>query len=61
MCMQCRVLLLSLQTQAAGLTLTRASHVFLLEPAMDPAIEQQVCVDAMGVNAMGVDAMGVDA
>ncbi|KAG1672797.1 hypothetical protein FOA52_002785 [Chlamydomonas sp. UWO 241] len=36
-----RVLLLSLQTQAAGLTLVRASHVFLLEPAMDPAIEQQ--------------------
>lgn len=25
----------------AGLTLVRASHVFLLEPALDPAIEQQ--------------------
>ena len=36
------VLLLSLQTQAAGLTLVRANHVFLLEPALDPAIEQQV-------------------
>lgn len=25
----------------AGLTLVRANHVFLLEPALDPAIEQQ--------------------
>jgi hypothetical protein len=39
--LQVRVLLLSLQTQAAGLTLVRASHVILLEPALDPAIEQQ--------------------
>ena len=30
-----------LSHQAAGLTLVRASRVFLLEPAMDPAIEQQ--------------------
>ncbi|KDD72624.1 hypothetical protein H632_c3113p1 [Helicosporidium sp. ATCC 50920] len=36
-----RVLLLSHRTGAAGLTLVRASHVFLLEPSLDPAIEQQ--------------------
>ncbi len=36
-----RVFLLPMKTAAAGLTLTRASHVFLLEPAMDPAVEQQ--------------------
>jgi SNF2 family DNA or RNA helicase len=35
------VFLLSLGTAAAGLTLTRANHVYLLEPALDPAIEQQ--------------------
>ena len=38
---ECKVMLLSLQTQAAGLTLVRASRVFLLEPATDPSIEQQ--------------------
>lgn len=36
-----RVFLLSLQAGAQGLTLVRANHVFLLEPALDPAIEQQ--------------------
>lgn len=36
-----RVFLLSMRSGAAGLTLTRANHVFLLEPALDPAIEQQ--------------------
>lgn len=36
-----RVFLLPMRTAAAGLTLTRASHVFLLEPALDPAVEQQ--------------------
>lgn len=38
---QVRVFLLSLREGAAGLTLVRASQVFLLEPALDPAIEQQ--------------------
>lgn len=28
-------------TWPAGLTLVRANHVFLLEPALEPAIEQQ--------------------
>ena len=37
-----RVFLLSHRVGAAGLTLVRASHVFLLEPALDPSIEQQV-------------------
>lgn len=36
-----RVFLLSHRAGAAGLTLVRANHVFLLEPALDPAIEQQ--------------------
>lgn len=33
--------LLSLRAGSAGLTLTAATRVYLLEPAMDPAIEQQ--------------------
>lgn len=36
-----RVFLLCLGTAAAGLTLTRANHVYLLEPGLDPAVEQQ--------------------
>lgn len=36
-----RVFLLSHRAGAAGLTLVRANHVFLLEPALDPSIEQQ--------------------
>lgn len=36
-----RVFLLCLGAAAAGLTLTRANHVYLLEPGLDPAIEQQ--------------------
>ncbi|GAB4816117.1 hypothetical protein N2152v2_003163 [Parachlorella kessleri] len=36
-----RVFLLSHRAGATGLTLVRASHVFLLEPALEPAIEQQ--------------------
>ena len=36
--------LLSLQHGAAGLTLVRANHVFLLDIAADPAIEQQAVV-----------------
>ncbi|KFM24288.1 E3 ubiquitin-protein ligase SHPRH [Auxenochlorella protothecoides] len=36
-----RVFLLSHRAGAAGLTLVRANHVFLLEPSLDPAIEQQ--------------------
>jgi hypothetical protein len=36
-----RVFLLSLKAGAAGLTLTAACRVVLLEPALDPAVEQQ--------------------
>ncbi|PRW05825.1 E3 ubiquitin- ligase SHPRH [Chlorella sorokiniana] len=36
-----RVFLLSHRAGAAGLTLVRANHVYLLEPALDPSIEQQ--------------------
>jgi E3 ubiquitin-protein ligase SHPRH len=36
-----RVFLLSHRAGAQGLTLVRANHVFLLEPALDPAVEQQ--------------------
>lgn len=39
--MQVRVFLLSLRAGAAGLNLTAASRVFLLEPSPDPAVEQQ--------------------
>ncbi len=35
------VFLLSVRTGAVGLTLTMATHVFLLEPCLNPAIEQQ--------------------
>ena len=38
---QVRVFLLSLKAGAAGLTLTAACRVVLLEPALDPAVEQQ--------------------
>ena len=37
-----RVMLMPARTTAAGLTLTRASRIILLEPAPDPAIPQQV-------------------
>ncbi|KAF5839331.1 P-loop containing nucleoside triphosphate hydrolase protein [Dunaliella salina] len=36
-----RVFLLSLQHGAAGLTLCRANHVFMIDVSLDPAIEQQ--------------------
>lgn len=36
-----KVLLMSLRTDASGLTLTQATHVFLLEPSLNPAIEDQ--------------------
>ena len=36
-----RVFLLSHRAGAQGLTLVRANHVFLLEPSLDAAIEQQ--------------------
>lgn len=40
------VMLMPAKTAAAGLTLTAASRVILLEPAADPAIPQQVsCSD----------------
>jgi hypothetical protein len=39
-----QVFLLSMQHGAAGLTLVRANHVFLLDVAVDPAIEQQAVV-----------------
>eukprot|EP00798_Chlamydomonas_sp_ICE-L_P012663 gene12662-15896_t len=35
------VMLLVMKKDAAGLTLVRANHVFLLEPSLDPAQEQQ--------------------
>ncbi len=37
-----RVMLMPAKTAAAGLTLTAASRVILLEPAADPAVPQQV-------------------
>lgn len=37
-----RVMLMPARTTAAGLTLTAASRIVLLEPAPDPAIPQQV-------------------
>ena len=36
-----KVFLIGQRAGAQGLTLVRANHVFLLEPAIDPAIEQQ--------------------
>jgi E3 ubiquitin-protein ligase SHPRH len=38
---EARVFLLSHRAGAQGLTLVRANNVFLLEPALDPSIEQQ--------------------
>ncbi len=35
------VFLLSVRAGACGINLTAASHVFLLEPAMNPAMEEQ--------------------
>ena len=35
------VLLLTARSGAVGLTLTAASHVFLLEPNLNPAVEAQ--------------------
>lgn len=35
------VLLMLLKTTSAGLTLVVANNVFLLEPSLDPAVEQQ--------------------
>ena len=35
------VFLLTLRTGAVGLTLTAATHVFLLDPSLNPALEQQ--------------------
>jgi len=32
---------MSLRTDASGLTLTQATHVFLLEPSLNPAVEDQ--------------------
>ena len=44
------VLLLNLNTAASGLTLTEATHVFLAEPILNPAMELQAIgrVDRMG-------------
>lgn len=39
--MQVCIFLLSLRAGSSGLTLTVANRVFLLEPGLDPAIEQQ--------------------
>jgi SNF2 family DNA or RNA helicase len=35
------VFLLTMRTGAVGLTLTSATHVYLMDPAMNPAFEQQ--------------------
>lgn len=35
------IFLLSMRSGAVGINLTAASHVFLLEPAMNPALEDQ--------------------
>lgn len=35
------VFLLTMRTGAVGLTLTSATHVFLLDPALNPSLEQQ--------------------
>jgi hypothetical protein len=40
------VFLLSVRTGAVGLTLTRANRVYLMEPAVNPALEQQVRLTA---------------
>jgi len=37
----CNVLVLSLRSGAVGLTLTAATEVFLMEPALNPALTQQ--------------------
>jgi superfamily II DNA or RNA helicase len=37
----CCVFLLSMRAGSVGLTLTAASHVFILEPCINPALEQQ--------------------
>jgi E3 ubiquitin-protein ligase SHPRH len=36
-----KVILLHAKTDSAGLTLVRATHVFLMEPLLNPAIELQ--------------------
>ncbi|RKP16879.1 hypothetical protein ROZALSC1DRAFT_17042 [Rozella allomycis CSF55] len=36
-----KVFILHARMQSAGLTLTRATHVFLLEPCLNPALEKQ--------------------
>jgi SNF2 family DNA or RNA helicase len=35
--------LLSIRSGAVGINLTAANHVFLLEPCINPALEEQVC------------------
>lgn len=37
------VFLLSIRSGAVGINLTAANHVFLLEPCINPALEEQVC------------------
>lgn len=39
----CRVLLMSGKSKAAGLNLVNATNIFLVEPLINPAIELQVC------------------
>ena len=36
------VFLLSMRAGSVGINLTAASHVFLLEPCINPALEEQV-------------------
>ena len=35
--------LLSMRSGAVGINLTAANHVFILEPCMNPALEDQAC------------------
>lgn len=39
---KCRVLVLAVATDCAGLTLTRANHLFLLDPVLSPAVFAQL-------------------
>ena len=39
---ECKVLLMSGKSQSSGLTLVNATHLFLVEPLLNQAVEQQV-------------------
>ena len=42
------VLLLSTRSAALGMDITAASHVFILEPCLSPALEDQAAASASG-------------